>query len=221
MSTALPTSGSPGAWGISLRCCGGSRCRGHLKLPDRLGDRLPDQVQSPHYVEPILHLGPFRLGQDGLEYAAGIRQAYQHDIARVGNLVAEQHPHEAKLNLFCRLAINTGIAARPRHEARQEDETLALGFENTPADQPREHSVANRVPPLGEVGKPGADSACLGCLREVDQRRIKQFVVEWRRTDDRELGEVGINAVASKGQIHQYGPGQDDIQRTRRKGRIR
>ena len=191
------------------------RDRRRLDRPEGLGDRPADQVHPPHQFKPFPHLVPLRPGQNAVEDAARIRQTDNHDIARVGNFVAEEHPHDAQPDLFHRLSLDDRIAAGVRHMRPKREKPFGFSLENAAMDQPGLRPVADFVASPGRTRNPITHVVVLGCLRDVGQGGIEQIIIQWRRIDQDESVEIRIDAVF-EGQIHQHRAGKYDVQRVRR-----
>ena len=194
---------------------GGSR---RLGFPNGPGDGLADRIQLRHQVDPLLHLGALRAREKVIEDAAGVRQADDHRVARVRDVVAEQHAHDAQPDFLLHRAVGGRVVPpRPRYAAGQQEAGGSVaGFQDPATRQPRQRPLPNRLAPVvGMAPYPVVDVMRIGGQRDVGQRRVEQVVVERRPIDQHQPSRIRVDTVLQR-QIHQHCPGQQNVQPSRR-----
>ena len=81
-----------------------------LELLDRPAHCPGDQVEISQQLDAVTDLRPFLRLQDHAKHAARIGKCDDPYVAGIGNIVAEQEPHDSKSGLFDPLAVRDGIA---------------------------------------------------------------------------------------------------------------
>ena len=118
--------------------------------------------------------------QQALEHAARISQADDHNIVRVGYVVAEQDTHDSQLHVFApRLARR--IAAGSRHAGQEREEPSCFGFQNAQRRQAGQRLVANVTAPPGEMRHPEAGVLSGLGLGDFLEHGVQQVVAQRRR----------------------------------------
>ena len=124
--------------------------QGGLDLLDGLRDGLADQVQLADLLDTLGGAFQFALGQQMSEEAADIGEGDDDNIARAGDLVAEEHVHDPQLDFPLGLAVNDGVAPR----AERPEKAIFLALENAGLDEAVERAGANLVGILGQKSRP-------------------------------------------------------------------
>ena len=153
--------------------------------------------------------GPLQLapGEQLLEDVARVGEADDGHVARVRNVVAEQHAHDAQLDLALGPAVDHRVA--PRLE--DPEEAVVAALEDAALDQPGERLVLDRVGVLPGALHPVARAVRLPA-GDVGQRRIEEAVAGRQVVEQDQVLEVGVDAVLHR-QVHQYGAGDGVVPR--------
>jgi hypothetical protein len=90
--------------------CGlGERFAGRVALFDRPAHCPGDQIEISQQLDAVTDLRPFLRRQDRAKCAARVRKCDDPNVAGIGNIVAEQKPHDSQSGLIDPLAVRDGI----------------------------------------------------------------------------------------------------------------
>ena len=170
---------------------GGGRGR---VVADGLGDGAADQVHSAEQGNARLRHHALGRGQQALEHAAGIRQADDHDVVGIGNVVAEQRPHDAQPHVLAHRLVRR-VTAGARHAGQEGEKPPFLDFENALRRQAGQRLVANVVALLGDVRHPEAGRARRLGLGDFGQHGVQQVIVQRRRVQQRQGVGVRVDTA--------------------------
>ena len=196
MPRAFPSNGNPGTLGIGLNCCCGAlrlasksssiamRPARHRRFSD-----FTSSTRAPTWPSS-------RGAQHLLEYTAGGGETDQVGLPRLGDLLVEENPHDAHLNLFRAVALQAGIALRVCHSGDQEEVVAGVSFQNAPLAQ----AVSGRIEYLRTQLQPYATDPVLGGVslrvsRDQGQGGISGGIAQRRRIDKQQIGEIGVYAI--------------------------
>ena len=193
------------------------RLGGATAVPNRRNQGTPDQVEPTDQLDSISQSHPLGGRQQTAHDATGVAQADEHYVARGGNLVTEQHPHEPQSDFLDRTSITGGIAARPQ-DATGKEEAVRPVLENAAFNQASDRALTDLPAPRRRAGTPEVRVAVARTGRDVRQSRIEKIIVHGRRIHQNKPLEVGVDPSLQR-QFHQHGAGDDDVQQTRRVGR--
>ena len=113
---------------------GGAPARRQV-LVDCDAARPAQEIQRLHRLDSCAHPVELSWAQHLLKYAAGGGKTDQVGLPRLGDLLVEENPHDAHLNLFRAVALHAGIALRVRHRGGQEEVVAGVPFQNAPLAQ--------------------------------------------------------------------------------------
>ena len=147
-----------------------------------------------------------RLAEQPLEDAAGVGEADDHDVAGRGNVVAEQHPHDAQPDVPLHGAVRGGIAARLGDRGRSRHVAGFGGLQNAGRHQALQGDGADALGVFGDAPHPGFGVVDLGALGNLREHRVEQIVAGWGRVGDHQLGGVRVDA-AVQGEVEQHRAG--------------
>ena len=91
------------------RGLGGQFAR-RLELLDRPAHCSGDKIEISQQLDAVTDLRPFLRRQDRAKHAARIGKCDDPYVSGIGNIVAEQEPHDPQSGLFDPLAVRDGIA---------------------------------------------------------------------------------------------------------------
>ena len=193
-----------------------------------VGDSLADQVQAPHHVDALGAILAFLAGQQAIQQAASGGQADEHDVARMRDVVAEQHAHDAQAHFLLRLAGRLPVRRRiapgvehPEREPQSVGAGVRVGLQDAGFAQPRQGARLDAFGVLGEATHPELGAALLGVRGDGRQGRIQQIVVERRLVHQRQMAHIGVDAAEQR-QVHQQSARQGVSQlRLRRRRQLR
>ena len=179
---------------------------GDFDVADGLGHGLADEVELAHLFDAgggLLKLAP---GEELLEDAAGVGEADDHDVAGVGDLVAEEHAHDAELHLALGLTVDHGVAPG----AKDPEEAVFLALEDAEGDQAGEGLSLNFLGAQRGLFDPEA-GVVLFARGDLGERRIEQVVAGGGGVEQDEVLEVGVDAVLH-GEVHEHAAGEGVVE---------
>ncbi|MDE2813387.1 MAG: hypothetical protein OXM01_10195 [Gemmatimonadota bacterium] len=158
--------------------------------------RPAQEIQRLHCLDACAHPVELSWAQHLLEYAAGGGETDQVGLPRLGDLLVEENPHDAHLNLFRAVALHAGIALRVRHSRDQEEVVAGVPFQNAPLAQ----AVSGRIEYLRPQLQPYAANPVFGGVslrvsRDQGQGGISDGIAQRRRIDKQKIGEIGVYAI--------------------------
>ena len=187
-------------------------------VAERGADGPTNQVHPGQQLNSFPYGGQFRRVQDGAEQIAGIRQAYDCDVARAGDFIAEQHPDDPQAHLLQPCSVLQWVTAGERDHPRQQNPALDIGLEDAAFDQSIDDHAPDGVALAHEMPDPVSGVIGVGGLTNVIQGVVQQRVANWTRIRHDQFVRIRIDAAFQR-QIHQQGPGQDNVQRIGRNAR--
>jgi len=165
---------------------------GSLETLDRQDHRPADQVEVLQQVDSITDLCALLGRQNGAEHAARVREGDDRDVARAGNVVAEQDPHDPQPGFLDPLPVRDRVAPGSGHRWGQRQHAVRFGPEDAAFGQAGQRGLADPAAPPCRPFQPVArvmrftDTGDLGNLGE---RRVQDVVTEGRGVhEDQPLG---------------------------------
>ena len=170
-------------------------------FPNRLRNRLADQVEAADDVQALRALAALLRRERPLEEAARIGETDDDDIVRRRHIAAEEDAHDAQPHFLFGLAVDDRVAAGAGRRRRQVQAAL-VHLQDVGVQQPRQRGVFDFLGIGREPTHPELGAAHGRLRRHCGQHRIEQVVAKGGGIDDDKLGEVGVDAPFD-GQVHQ------------------
>ena len=166
-----------------------------------LFDGLADEIHPGDLVGAIADLLDFPVMEDDLEEVAGVDDADDDDIARIGYLVAEQDARDAALDLALLPIVDDRIAPRLEHP-----ENLLLHALQDPSIHEAIDEVAHD---LRHVLRGSSSTSIRRTFRfrgrDPGEEPVQHLVAHRRRIDHEEPLRIGIDPVGER-EIHEDAP---------------
>lgn len=172
------------------------------------GNGLGYQVQLAELAYSGKEAVEFSGQQEILDEATDIAQANDDDVARVRQFFAQQEIRDVCADLPGDLAIDDQAWTGARALA----ETSSAAEQKSAFDQPRHRLVAKLVATRRRGKEPVRNVTRLRFAGDVRQHGIEQDVVGWRRIDEREAVEIGVDPGFER-EIHEDAAGEGQVQR--------